>query len=307
MNKTGSDISKEAATMILLDDKFSTITHGVYEGRLIYQNLKKSIRYTLTHIMPEITAFGAWVIFLIPAPLTPILVLMIDVGSELGPALSYAYEPPEMDLFKLEPRKKLVPIKKKPNWASRWFLEPFRLRQKGESLLDREMVGWVYFQGGIIEAIGCFGAYLITFAILKVPLSSLWRSVEVYFYPEAKPLTLTNGTVIDGAQQVAILKKAQGAFYLSIVIGQLFNLFLTKTRYGNPFNKRMFKNKATYIGAACAVLIAALVVFVPGLQYAFQTDFIAALAIASPFVAGIILCIWEYVRHKVQPSAKKRE
>lgn len=53
MNLSGSDVSKEAAAMILVDDNFSSCVNGIEEGRLIFQNLKKSIRYTLTHLMPE--------------------------------------------------------------------------------------------------------------------------------------------------------------------------------------------------------------------------------------------------------------
>ena len=55
MNISGSDVSKEAAAMILLDDNFASIISGIEQGRLIFANLKKSIRYTLTHIMPEVS------------------------------------------------------------------------------------------------------------------------------------------------------------------------------------------------------------------------------------------------------------
>jgi sodium/potassium-transporting ATPase subunit alpha len=53
MNKTGADVSKEAAGMILLDDNFPTVVEGVKEGRAIFANLKKCIRYTLAHTIPE--------------------------------------------------------------------------------------------------------------------------------------------------------------------------------------------------------------------------------------------------------------
>ena len=57
MNISGSDVSKEAANMLLLDDDFSTIVEGVKEGRLIFANLKRSIRYTITHSIPEGQSF----------------------------------------------------------------------------------------------------------------------------------------------------------------------------------------------------------------------------------------------------------
>lgn len=313
MNRTGSDISKEAATMILLDDRFATIVPGVLEGRLIYQNLKKSIRYTMTHIFPEVAAFAAWVLFLIPPPLTPILVLMIDVGSELGPALSFAYEPPELDLLALPPRKRHLKPQPRPaamtlrekvghGWAR--CSQPWRLGQTGESLIDAELTRWVYLQGGVIEAVGCFGAYLITFAVKRVPLSYLWYAEGVYFQSDAPAIPLTNGTSATGSQQVSIMRSAQSAYYLSIIIGQLFNLFLTKSRFSSPLSKRTFQNRHTYMGAAAAVLVGSFVVFIPGVQVAFETDFPSAVALCAPVVSGIFLVFWECMRHHLH---KKRD
>lgn len=54
MNISGSDVSKDAATMILLDDNFASVVHGIEEGRLIFANLKKSIAYTVSHSVPEV-------------------------------------------------------------------------------------------------------------------------------------------------------------------------------------------------------------------------------------------------------------
>lgn len=303
MNKTGSDISKDAAEMVLLDDRFATIVSGVYEGRLIFQNLKKSIRYTLTHIFPEVAAFASWALFLIPPPLTPILVLMVDVGSELGPAISFAYEPPEVDLLSLPPRKRLISRENSKNkfvaFLQRTFVEPFRLHQKGEGLMDAELVRWVYFQGGIIEAIGCFGAYIITFVMRDVPLSSLWRSTNKYFYNASENLVLTTGAIANADQQQTIMRAAQSGYYLSVIIGQLFNLFVTKSRYRHPFRKSALKNRATYIGATCAVLVGAFVVFIPGVQEAFESSFPSALALCAPLLTGLVLLLYEFLRHKL--------
>ena len=66
MGIAGSEVSKEAADMILLDDDFGTIVAGVEEGRLIFDNLKKSIVYTLTSNIPEIVPFLTWVVVGLP-------------------------------------------------------------------------------------------------------------------------------------------------------------------------------------------------------------------------------------------------
>jgi len=69
MGIAGSDVSKQAADMILLDDNFASIVTGVEEGRLIFDNLKKSIAYTLTSNIPEISPFLMFIVLSIPLPL----------------------------------------------------------------------------------------------------------------------------------------------------------------------------------------------------------------------------------------------
>jgi sodium/potassium-transporting ATPase subunit alpha len=83
MGITGSDVSKEAADMILMDDNFASIVVGVEEGRVIFDNLKKTIVYTLTSNIPELFPFIAFVLFGIPLPLGTITVLAIDLGTDM--------------------------------------------------------------------------------------------------------------------------------------------------------------------------------------------------------------------------------
>ena len=104
MGIAGSEVSKEAADMILLDDDFGTIVAGVEEGRLIFDNLKKSIVYTLTSNIPEIVPFLTWVVVGLPLPLSTILILLIDLGTDLLPAISLAYEEAESDIMQRPPR-----------------------------------------------------------------------------------------------------------------------------------------------------------------------------------------------------------
>ncbi|EPB77098.1 Na,H/K antiporter P-type ATPase, alpha subunit [Ancylostoma ceylanicum] len=84
MGIAGTDVSKQAADMILLNDNFASIVTGVEEGRLIFDNLKKSIAYTLTSNIPEITPFMCYVIIGIPIPLSLVAILMIDLGTDLS-------------------------------------------------------------------------------------------------------------------------------------------------------------------------------------------------------------------------------
>jgi sodium/potassium-transporting ATPase subunit alpha len=83
MGIAGSDVSKQAADMILLDDNFASIVTGVEEGRLIFDNLKKSIAYTLTSNIPEISPFLCFLCFGIPLPLGTVTILCIDLGTDM--------------------------------------------------------------------------------------------------------------------------------------------------------------------------------------------------------------------------------
>lgn len=114
MNLTGSDVTKDAADMILLDDDFASIVVGVQEGRKIFDNLKKTVVYLLTSNIPEIIPFLAFIIIQIPLPLSNIFMLCICVGTDILPALSLAYEEAELDIMTRQPRRKsdhLVSIK----------------------------------------------------------------------------------------------------------------------------------------------------------------------------------------------------
>ena len=107
MGISGSEVSKESAELILLDDNFSTIVVGVEEGRRIFDNLKKSIVYVVTSAIPELAPFMAWAILGLPLPLSTILMLFIDLGTDMFPAISLAYERAERDVMTRPPRNAL--------------------------------------------------------------------------------------------------------------------------------------------------------------------------------------------------------
>jgi len=101
---SGSDVAKGAADILLLTDDFSSITLGVEQGRLMFDNLKKSICYSIAINIPEMTPVIAYALVQVPMPLSAILMVCICVGTDLAPAISLAYENPELDIMKRQPR-----------------------------------------------------------------------------------------------------------------------------------------------------------------------------------------------------------
>jgi calcium-translocating P-type ATPase len=104
MGRSGTDVAKEAADMVLLDDNFATIVDAVEEGRAVFANLRKFLTYILTSNVPEIVPYLAFVLFRIPLPLTVIQILAVDLGTDLVPALALGAERPDPHRMRRPPR-----------------------------------------------------------------------------------------------------------------------------------------------------------------------------------------------------------
>ncbi|MHB8858442.1 MAG: cation-translocating P-type ATPase [Thermoleophilia bacterium] len=113
MGISGTDVAKEAATIVLTDDNFASIVGAVEEGRVVYDNMKKFLAYIFAHLTPEVVPFVAFVLFDVPLPLTVMQILAIDLGTETLPALALGVEKAEPDILKRPPRsrkEKLVDV-----------------------------------------------------------------------------------------------------------------------------------------------------------------------------------------------------
>ena len=92
MGLAGNDVAKASADMILMDDNFASIVIGIQVGRVLFDNLKKSIGYTLAHTLPELVPILLALAGGFPLGLNPLLILSVDLLTELAPAISLAYE-----------------------------------------------------------------------------------------------------------------------------------------------------------------------------------------------------------------------
>ena len=242
MGIAGSDVSKQAADMILLDDNFASIVTGVEEGRLIFDNLKKSIAYTLTSNIPEISPFLLFIIADVPLPLGTVTILCIDLGTDMVPAISMAYEGAESDIMKRQPRN------------------PFT-----DKLVNERLISMAYGQIGMIQASAGFFVYFVILAENGFRPSMLfgirknWDSIAVndledsygqeWTYRDRKILEYTCHT----------------AFFVSIVIVQWADLIICKTRKLSVFQQGM-KNWFMNFGLVFETLLAVFLSYTPGMD-----------------------------------------
>ncbi|GJJ69053.1 sodium/potassium-transporting ATPase subunit alpha [Entomortierella parvispora] len=324
MNISGSDVSKEAAAMILLDDNFASTVRGIEEGRLIFTNLKKSIQYTITHSMPEVIPNLLYVIASIPLPITAMLILVIDLGFELFISLTFAWDKPESEtgLMRLPPRKPVTPasIERRRRLATRalppvfdvetneeikpTFMARFKhdfnamftsiyWREKfehteDEILVDAGLLSWAYLEIGIIETIGALATFFVV----------LYKEGG---YTPAIAVSMQRQNLFDSdspdTKAVAVLQKAQSSFYLGIMIMQLFNMFACKTRYTLPFGKYMFSNYRSFIGIAAGCALAFFIVYCPGLPVVFNTNNDTAFVyLLIPVAFGVFIIFYASAR-----------
>ncbi|EAR95129.1 Na,H/K antiporter P-type ATPase alpha subunit family protein (macronuclear) [Tetrahymena thermophila SB210] len=158
MNLSGSDVTKDAADMILLNDDFSSIVTGIEEGRKIFDNIKKTIIYILTSNIPELIPFVAFIILRIPLAITNIYMICIDIGTDILPSLSLGYEEAEIDIMTRRPRKKF------------------------EHLVSNKVIFHGYVLMGAISVGSGFAAFYTTMNHFGFPILSLFGLSTIYVY-----------------------------------------------------------------------------------------------------------------------------
>ncbi|KAH3704300.1 sodium/potassium-transporting ATPase subunit alpha-like [Dreissena polymorpha] len=242
MGIAGSDVSKQAADMILLDDNFASIVTGVEEGRLIFDNLKKSIAYTLTSNIPEISPFLLFILLDIPLPLGTITILCIDLGTDMVPAISLAYEQAETDIMKRQPRDPLH-----------------------DKLVNERLISMAYGQIGMIQALAGFYVYFVILGESGFWMRKLLGIREQWDSRGVNDVQDSYGQEWTYAQRKRLEYTCHTAFFVSIVVVQWTDLLICKTRKLSLFQQGM-KNHHLTFGLFFETALAAFLTYCPGLE-----------------------------------------
>ena len=269
---SGSEVAKEASDLILLDDDFSSIVKGIEEGRLIFANLKKSIAYTLTSNIPEIIPFLAQIVIKLPLGMTTIMILCIDLGTDILPAISFAYEESESDIMSIPPRDR-----------------------HNDKLVTGTLISFSYLQIGIIQAMCAFTVFFQSLARQGFSNDFILTGASGFEWgKESSSMCFKNDKVVGGCAdykyRTFALKKAQSAFLASIVMCQIGCGLACKTRLSSIL-KHGVSNPVFNCGLVQETTLILLLVYVPFLNTAFNTEPIDAedWLIALPF-SIFLLC-----------------
>ncbi|MEA5508806.1 cation-transporting P-type ATPase [Crocosphaera sp. UHCC 0190] len=235
MGLSGTDVAREAADIVLLDDNFATIVSAVEQGRAVYQNIRKFMTYILSSNMAEIVPFFAMVAFKIPPALVILQILAIDLGTDMIPALALGAELPEAGTMDQPPRS------------------------PKKSLLDGALLARAYGFLGVIEAIIGMTAFFV-----------VWWS-HGYGFRELQALSPAILSHSADAATMALYAQATTATLAAIVACQDGNVFACRSERVSIFRLGFFSNRLIWLGIAIEWLLILSIIYITPLQKIFST------------------------------------
>jgi Ca2+-transporting ATPase len=252
MGISGTDVTREAADLVLADDNFATIVRAVEQGRVIYDNIRKYARFLISCNFDELLVIGTFALLggifspeLFPLPLLPAMILWINLVTDGPPAVALATDPPDVDVMDRPPRKP---------------------------------------EEGILHGMG---AFIITSFILQATGTFLVFCLEYYVWP-SHPWMLPDGTVDEVARQLTYREATTTAF----VQAALFELFVvwncrSEKRSVWRMGRKAFENKFFVIADLASVALTLGITYIPITQQLFHltalspTDLAYVIGVAS--------------------------
>jgi Ca2+-transporting ATPase len=236
MGITGTDVTKEASDMILMDDNFATIVKAVEEGRVIYDNIRKYARFLISCNFDELLVIGSFALLgglfgnvLFPLPLLPAMILWINLVTDGAPAVALATDPPDVDVMSRPPRKP---------------------------------------SEGILHGMGRF---IVLSFILQSIGTILVFSLEYYLFP-AHPWMDANGVIFSEANRILSYEEATTTAFVQAAMFELLVVWNCRSEKRSVWKmgKDAFKNKFFVIAEIISVVATLGITYIPITQQLFH-------------------------------------
>jgi potassium/sodium efflux P-type ATPase len=268
MGMSGTDVAREAADIVLIDDNFATIVSAIEQGRAVYQNIRKFMTYILSSNIPEIVPFLAMVVFKIPPALTILQILAIDLGTDMIPALALGAELPETGIMQQQPRPKNKP------------------------LLDKWLLIRAYGFIGIIEAIVGMAGFFLVWWSHGYAIADMQRITPAILSHTADP-TVT-----------AIYQQATTMTLAAIVACQVGNIFACRSDRASIFKIGWFSNRLVWVGIAVELGLLLAIIKIAPLSHIFGTGSLTSWQWLVLLACPPIVLIADELRKKIVRNVK---
>jgi P-type Ca2+ transporter type 2C len=262
MGITGTDVAKETADMVLTDDNYASIVSAVAQGRIIYGNIRKFVFFLLSSNVAEIMIIFLATLAGLPAPLTAIQLLWLNLITDGAPALALAMEKGDPDVMERKPRPKNEPI------------------VNGSMRL-----------GIIVQTFAQTGAVLTAFC-----LGLLWELANLGLVPSAGQNALSFLLSFDWKTvNLEALRTAETMAFITLSLCELFRAYTVRSERASIFTIGVFSNKWMQYAVGASISLLLLVCIVPFLQNIFNTHWMTGLEWSVVFGLGIIPAIAEEI------------
>jgi magnesium-transporting ATPase (P-type) len=235
MGITGTDVAKEAASMILLDDNFASIVNAIEEGRAVYSNIRKFTTYIFTSNTPEAWPFIFQIVFNIPLALTVMQVLAIDLGTDLVPALALGTEKPEPGLMDRPPRS------------------------PKDRIVDGRLIVRSLLWLGTLQTALCFLGFF--FLWRQMGYTGLLHLPRPDLLPYAERLLSRDGLVYVLATTM---------FHAGVITTQIGNAYACRTERTSVFRIGFLSNRFLLFGFLVELSIIGILIYLPPFQTIFE-------------------------------------
>jgi Ca2+-transporting ATPase len=235
MGIAGTDVAKEAASMILLDDNFASIVNAIEEGRAVYANIRKFTTYIFTSNTPEAWPFIFQIVFNIPLALVVMQVLAVDLGTDLVPALALGTEKPEPGLMDRPPRG------------------------PKDRIVDRKLILRAFLWLGSLQTALCFAGFF--FIWWTMGYRDLLHLPRPDLLPYAQRLLTHEGLVYVMATTM---------FHAGVITTQIGNAYACRTERTSVFKAGFFGNRFLLFGFAFELALFAVMIYLPPFQSLFE-------------------------------------